>query len=70
MLVMLMSPATPLFAHPGHDHPIVAPHQPAHWIVEPQHAAIWVGTAMVVWMVVRAMRGIEEKASKVAETQR
>lgn len=43
-----------VWAHPGHEHPVTPPENPAHWFIEPEHLLSWAGIACVVAVFYKA----------------
>ncbi len=43
-------------AHPGHAVEVTAADSPMHYIVQPEHAAIWAVLAIGTWLVVRSLQ--------------
>jgi hypothetical protein len=46
----LIISSTSVWAHPGHQL-LISPDQPAHWLVEPAHAMMWLAALALVWSV-------------------
>ena len=71
LLAVLVAPASSLLAHPGHGHEtIVAPSQPAHWFIEPEHAVTWMLLGFLTWTAFRVLQQRTVRTEPVTESER
>ncbi|MBL9144348.1 MAG: hypothetical protein JNM99_11785 [Verrucomicrobiaceae bacterium] len=71
LLALLAAPVTSLLAHPGHGHElIVAPSQPAHWFIEPEHAVTWMLLGVLTWTAYRLLQQRTVRTEPVTESDR
>ena len=71
LALLLATPFSSLLAHPGHGHEtIVAPEQPAHWFIEPEHALTWMLLGVLTWAAFRVLQQRTLRTEPVTETHR
>jgi len=71
LALLVAAPASPLLAHPGHGHEtIVAPAQPAHWFIEPEHALTWMLLGMLTWAAYRVLQQRTVRTEPVWDSDR
>jgi len=67
-LLALTHGSTAGFAHPGHDASMMlAPENPAHWLVEPGHLAGWLGVGLALWALHRWRDQRKQSAKSFAQ---
>jgi hypothetical protein len=57
-IALLAAPVSQIWAHPGHEHPVVPPGHPLHGFLEPQHLLQGLGLALIALVSYKAGRGL------------
>lgn len=71
LFALLAAPVKSVLAHPGHGHePIIAPSQPAHWFIEPEHSITWMLLGVLTWTAYRVLQQRTVRTEPVMETER
>lgn len=71
LALLLAMPFSSLLAHPGHGHEtIVAPAQPAHWFIEPEHVLTWMLLGVLSWTAYRVLQQRTVRTEPVMDSDR